>query len=234
MTLRFALLCFPNVQLLDLTGPYEVFAGARGAEVHLLWKTCAPVRSSSGLWLTPDMTFAEAPDFDVICVPGGGGVNALLNDDTVLAFLRDKAARARFVTSVCTGALVLGRAGLLTGRRATTHWNAMDLLAGLGAVPTEGRVVRDGPVITAGGVTSGIDFGLAIIAELLGRDEAEVIQLSLEYAPAPPFDSGQPTRARPEILAEARRRAATARAEREALMASCRCPGFDQPGLPVQ
>lgn len=218
MSLSFAFLCFPGVQQLDLTAPYEVFASARDATVDLVWKSRDPVRASTGLWLTPTMSFAEAPDVDVICVPGGQGINALLNDEETLAFLRDKAARAKYVTSVCTGALVLGRAGLLTGRKATTHWNALDLLASLGALPTEGRVVRDGSVITAGGVTSGIDFGLAVIAELLGRDEAETIQLALEYAPAPPFGSGLPADARPEILAEARRRLARSRAEREALL----------------
>ncbi|MBN9045343.1 MAG: DJ-1/PfpI family protein [Rhizobiales bacterium] len=218
MTFRFAILCFPGVQQLDLTGPYEVFASARDTEVHLVWKTLPPVRASTGLWLTPTTTFADAPDFDVICVPGGGGVNALLNDEDVLTFLRTKAARAWFVTSVCTGSLLLGRAGLLNGCRAATHWNAMDLLERLGAVPTQGRVVRDGTVITAGGVTSGIDFGLSVIAELMGQDEAETIQLMLEYAPAPPFEAGLPERARAEILAEARQRLARSRAEREALL----------------
>lgn len=218
MTLRFGILCFPGVQQLDLTGPYEVFASARGTEVSLVWKDLKPIRASTGLWLTPDVTYEEAPDFDVICVPGGGGVNALLADTETLDFLRDKTQRARFITSVCTGSLVLGQIGLLAGRKAATHWNAMDLLERVGAIQTEGRVVRDGNIITAGGVTSGIDFGLSIIAELMGRDEAETIQLSLEYAPAPPFDAGKPSRVRPEILAEARRRMARSREEREVML----------------
>ncbi|MFC3058590.1 DJ-1/PfpI family protein [Paenirhodobacter populi] len=228
MTLRFGILCFPGVQQLDLTGPYEVFASARDTEVSLVWKDLEPLRASTGLWLTPDMTFADAPDFDVICVPGGGGVNALLTDTGTLDFLRDKAQRARFVTSVCTGSLVLGQIGVLAGRKAATHWNAMDLLEQVGAIPTEGRVVRDGNVITAGGVTSGIDFGLSIIAELMGQDEAETVQLSLEYAPAPPFDAGLPDRARPKILEEARQRMARSREEREVLF-GFRSSGVDLP-----
>ncbi|MFD2239099.1 DJ-1/PfpI family protein [Aureimonas populi] len=219
MILRFGILCFPGVQQLDLTGPYEVFASARDAEVHLVWKDLAPIRSATGLVLQPDTRLADAPDFDVLCVPGGSGVNALMTDGEVLAFVRDKASKARFVTSVCTGSLVLGQAGLLSGRRATTHWNAHDFLPRLGAIPVRERVVRDGPIITAGGVTSGIDFGLAVIAELLGREEAETIQLSLEYAPAPPFGAGLPETASPAVLAQARARMAASRQERETLLA---------------
>lgn len=218
MTLRFGILCFPKVQQLDLTGPYEVFASARGATVHLLWKDLQPIRAATGLALTPDTRLADAPDVDVLCVPGGGGVNALLNDEEVLAFVRDKASRARFVTSVCTGALVLGKAGLLSGRRATTHWNALDFLPGFGATPVEERVVRDGNLITAGGVTSGIDFGLTVVAELMGRAEAETIQLALEYAPEPPFDAGSPRTASPAVLASARDRLAASRRERQSLL----------------
>ncbi|WAJ28291.1 DJ-1/PfpI family protein [Antarcticirhabdus aurantiaca] len=218
MTLRFGILCFPGVQQLDLTGPYEVFASARGAAVHLVWKDLRPVRSATGLMLTPDTTFAEAPDFDVLCIPGGSGVNALLTDETVLAFIRTKAATARFVTSVCTGALVLGQAGLLAGKRAATHWNAMDFLPAFGAIPVSERVVQDGSLITAGGVTSGIDFGLTVVAELLGREEAETIQLALEYAPAPPFDAGLPATASGAVVEAAKARMAGSRREREALL----------------
>ncbi len=200
------------------SGPYEVFASARGASVHLVWKDFQPVRSATGLMLTPDTLLTDAPDFDVLCVPGGAGVNALLFDETVLAFVRDKAERARFVTSVCTGSLVLGRAGLLQGKRAATHWNAMDFLPALGAIPVAERVVQDGSVITAGGVTSGIYFGLKVIAELLGREEAETIQLSLEYALAPPFDAGTPASAPEVVIAAAKARMAGSRREREALL----------------
>lgn len=218
MTFHFGILCFPGVQQLDLTGPYEVFASARNATVHLVWKDLEPIRSATGLVLMPDTTFADAPSFDVLCIPGGRGVNALLHDEEVLSFVREKAAAARFVTAVCTGSLVVGRAGLLTGRRATTHWNSMDFLPRLGATPVEERVVKDGSVITAGGVTAGIDFGLAVVAELMGNDEAQTIQLSLEYAPAPPFNSGTPATAPRSIVDAARARMAASRREREALL----------------
>lgn len=184
-------------------------------EVELVWKDLAPLRASTGLWLSPARRLAEAPRYDLICV-AGGGVNALLSDAEVLGFLRAQGSAARYVTSVCTGALLLGQAGLLAGRRATTHWNARDLLGCFGATPVADRVLPDGNVITAGGVTSGIDFGLAVIAEVLGRDEAETVQLSLEYAPAPPFDAGTAAVARPEILVEARRRLGASRQAREA------------------
>lgn len=219
MTVHIGFLLFPGVQQLDLTGPFEVFASAPGTEVHLIWKTLHPVASATGLVLAPTATFADAPALDVVCVPGGGGVNALLTDEETLAFLRRQAAGARFVTSVCTGSLVLGAAGLLDGRRATSHWNAVDFLPRFGAVPTEGRVVRDGDVVTAGGVTSGIDFGLSLLAELFDEVTARTVQLALEYAPAPPFDAGTPATASPAVVAAAKARMAGSRAEREAILA---------------
>lgn len=218
MTLQIGLLAFPAVQQLDLTGPYEVFASAAGTKVHLVWKTLEPVTSATGLKLIPDMTFADCPQLDVICVPGGAGVNALLQDEEVLDFIRRQAAGARYVTSVCTGSLVLGAAGLLEGRRAATHWNAMDFLPLLGAAAQEGRSVRDGNIITAGGVTSGIDFGLSVVAELLGEEEAKTVQLAIEYAPAPPFDAGTPAAAGPELTAAARQRMAKSRSERQEII----------------
>lgn len=218
--LHVGLLVFPAVQQLDLTGPWEVFASVPGVKVDLVWKTLDPIVSATGLILTPTITFADAPAFDVVCVPGGGGVNALLTDAETLAFLRRQAAGARFVTSVCTGSLVLGAAGLLRGRRATTHWNAVDFLSRFGAIPTEGRVVRDGDVVTAGGVTSGIDFALTLVAELFGETAARTVQLALEYAPAPPFDAGTPATAGAELVAAAKARMAGSRAEREAILAA--------------
>lgn len=218
MTLRFGLLAFPTVQQLDLSGPYEVFASVPGGEVHLLWKDTAPLRSATGLILTPTTRLEDCPPLDVLCVPGGTGINALLEDSETLAFVRAQADRARFVTSVCTGALVLGAAGLLAGKRATTHWNAMDFLPRFGAIPTPGRVVEDGRIITAGGVTAGIDFGLTVVAALLGRTEAETIQLALEYAPAPPFAAGTPDQAPAPVLAAARDRLAASRAARVAIL----------------
>ncbi|MEH3147553.1 MAG: DJ-1/PfpI family protein [Methylobacterium frigidaeris] len=219
MTARVGILVFPQVQQLDLTGPYEVFASAAGVQVDLVGKTLAAVPASTGLALAPTLDFAGCPPLDVLCVPGGGGVNALLEDPETLDFVRRQAEGARFVTSVCTGALVLGAAGLLRGVRATTHWNAHDFLARFGAVPVADRIVRDGRLITAGGVTAGIDFGLAVVAALVGRDEAETVQLTLEYAPAPPFEAGTPETASPETLARATERLAASRAAREAILA---------------
>ncbi|MGO4174878.1 DJ-1/PfpI family protein [Bosea sp. TAF32] len=218
MSFHFGLLVFPGVQQLDLTGPYEVFASLPGARVDLIWKTLAPVRSATGLPFTPTITLAECPPLDVLCVPGGGGVNALLTDEAVLDFLRRQAPLVRYLTSVCTGSLVLGAAGLLSGKRATTHWNAHDFLGHLGAIPVKERVVQDGNLITAGGVTSGIDFGLTVVAALTSQAEAETIQLSLEYAPSPPFRSGTPEEATQATVTEARRRMAASRAEREAIL----------------
>lgn len=218
MPLSFGLLVFPEVQQLDLTAPYEIFASAPEAVVHLIWKDLAPLRASTGLRLTPTTAFAECPPLDVLCVPGGVGVNALLTDADVLDFIAARASEARFVTSVCTGSLVLGAAGLLRGRRATSHWNARDLLAGFGAIPTAGRIVRDGTLITAGGVTAGLDFGLTVLDELIGREQAAAVQLQLEYAPAPPFASGTPEEADPAVLAMVKERFAGSRARREALL----------------
>jgi cyclohexyl-isocyanide hydratase len=218
MTLHIGILVFPSVQQLDLTGPYEVFASIPEAKVHLIWKNRSTITSATGLVLTPTMTFAECPALDVLCVPGGGGINALLKDAEVLDFLRAQAARARYVSSVCTGALVLGAAGLLKGRRATTHWNSHDFLAKFGAIPTHGRVVRDGNLFTAGGVTAGIDFGLTVVAELLGEAQAQTIQLAHEYAPEPPFRAGTPETAPSAVIAAAKERVASTRKAREAII----------------
>lgn len=217
--LRFGLLLFPRLTQLDMTGPFEVFSRVPGGSVHLLWKTREPVRADTGLTMMPDTAFADCPPLDVICVPGGPGVAALMEDEEVLAFLRAQAAGARFVTSVCTGALVLGAAGLLRGVRATTHWASHDFLGALGAVPEQGRWVRDGRVVTGGGVTAGIDFALALVAEMVSPEVAQAIQLQIEYAPAPPFDAGSPQTAPAGVLAAAKARGAGMRAEREALVA---------------
>lgn len=219
MTIEIGFLVFPRVQQLDLTGPYEVLAMVPGTRVHLVAKDLTPVASATGLVLTPTISFSECPSLDVICVPGGSGVNSLMEDAETLDFLRRQAERARTVTSVCTGALVLGAAGLLRGRRATTHWAAHDLLGPLGAIPTQGRVVRDGNLITGGGVTAGIDFGLTLAAELADEATARAIQLHQEYAPAPPFDAGRPETAGSETLAAARERLSATRREREAIVA---------------
>ena len=169
--LTVGLLVFPKVQQLDLTGPFEVFASIPGAEVRLIWKDLEPIVSATGLVLVPDTAMARCPQLDVLCVPGGVGVNALMEDATVLDFLRRQSEGARFVTSVCTGALVLAAAGLLDGRRATTHWASHDFLARLGAVPVQARVVTDGKFTSGGGVTAGIDMALTIAART-GRPTA--------------------------------------------------------------
>ena len=199
-TFRIGFVLFPGLTQLDLTGPYEVLTRLPGAAVHLVWKDLAPVRSDRGLEIVPTDTFDTCPTLDLICVPGGPGVNDLMTDEQTLSFIRHQAWGARYVTSVCTGALVLGAAGLLQGKRATTHWMSHDLLAEFGAIPVKTRVVTDGRLITGGGVTAGIDFALTVIAELAGRELAEAIELGLEYDPQPPFGTGSPERAGPELV----------------------------------
>jgi cyclohexyl-isocyanide hydratase len=215
-TYRIGLLLFPDITQLDMTGPYEVFTKFPGAEVHLIARTMEPVAASGGMRILPTVTMRGCPQLDVVCVPGGGGMNALLNDAETLAFLRRQAAGAQYVTSVCTGALVLGAAGLLKGRRAATHWMSRDMLAAFGAIPVAERVVKDGNVITGGGVTAGIDFALTVAAEAFGPDLAKSIQLGIEYDPKPPFDAGSPEGAGPEIVAQARAGAERRQAERAA------------------
>lgn len=204
MVLNVGFLIFPGVQQLDFTGPYEVFSTAPEIAVHLAWKDLEPVPSATGLAFTPTTTLDDCPALDLLCVPGGTGVNGLMEDEAVLAFVRRQAETARYVTSVCTGSLVLGAAGLLRGRRATSHWMARDFLSAFGAKVTNSRVVRDGPIITAGGVTAGIDFGLTALAELTDRETAERVQLYLEYDPAPPFLAGTPEEAPAAIVAALR------------------------------
>jgi cyclohexyl-isocyanide hydratase len=227
MTVQIGFLVFPGVQQLDLTGPHDVLASLPGATVRLIWKTREPVVSSSGLVLTPTDTYDDCVALDVICVPGGTGVTDLLQDAPTLAFVRRQAARARYVTSVCTGALLLGAAGLLRGRRATTHWAFHALLAPLGAIPVRERVVRDGNLITGGGVTAGIDFALTVAAELQGEDTAQAIQLELEYAPAPPFDAGSPDTAPRPIVERVMQEAADSleRRRRAVMQIAATLPG---------
>ncbi len=212
--LQIGLLVFPRLTQLDLTGPVQVFSSVPGAKVHLIWKRIEPVPSDSVLTLTPTMTFADCPQLDVICVPGGFGTDELINDEEVLDFLRRQAAGAKYITSVCTGSLVLGAAGLLKGYRATTHWSAIEALALFGATPTRTRVCIDHNRITGGGVTAGIDFALTLVAMLVDRTTAEAIQLRLEYNPAPPFNSGSPDTAPAEVLALMKERIAPAQARR--------------------
>jgi cyclohexyl-isocyanide hydratase len=186
--LQIGVVIFPRVTQLDLTGPVQVFSSVPGANVHLIWKRIEPVASDSVLTLTPTITFADCPKLDVICVPGGFGTDEMVNDEEVLDFLRRQAEGAKYVTSVCTGSLVLGAAGLLRGYRATTHWSAMDHLAAFGAAAAKTRVCVDRNRVTGGGVTAGIDFALTLVSMMVDRQTAEAIQLRLEYDPAPPFN----------------------------------------------
>jgi cyclohexyl-isocyanide hydratase len=215
MTFRIGLLIFPNITQLDATGPYEVFIKFPDAEVRLIWKTLDPVKAGGGMLLTPDTTFDDCPQLDLICVPGGAGMNPLLNDDETLDFIRSQAAGAKYITSVCTGSLVLGAAGFLKGKRATSHWMSVDMLTEFGATPVNERYVIDGNIVTGGGVTAGIDFALAIAADIYGEDVARSIQLGIEYDPAPPFASGSPASADPTLVAKTREKAANRQAERQ-------------------
>lgn len=216
---------FPGITQLDFTGPFEVlsrlgtppslsapskFAQSR---THVVAKTMLPVSSDRGLGIVPTCTFQDCPMLDLLCVPGGGtGVVESLADTETVDFIRRQGGRATYVTSVCTGAFLLGAAGLLKDRRATTHWAFVDLLPLVGARHEKGRVVRDGNVFTAGGVTSGIDFAFRIVAELAGPEVAQAIQLAIEYDPFPPFDAGHPDKASEATMALMVQRNATARA----------------------
>jgi cyclohexyl-isocyanide hydratase len=217
--LQIGLLVFPKVTQLDLTGPVQVFSSVPGAKLHLIWKRIEPVQSDSVLVLTPTMTFADCPQLDVICVPGGVGSDDLLSDEEVLAFLRKQAEGAKFVTSVCTGSLVLGAAGLLRGYRAATHWTAMDSLSAFGATPTKTRVCIDRNRVTGGGVTAGIDFALTLVSKLVDEKTAQAIQLRLEYNPAPPFNAGSPDTAPKEIVALINERIVPFKARRAEMVA---------------
>lgn len=196
---------FPRLNQLDLAGPYEVFSRFPGSRIKLLAETNEPVRSEWGLTITPDATFDDSGSLDLLCVPGGWGVNEQLENPTLLAFLRDQAEHARYITSVCSGSLLLGAAGLLRGYRATTHWMSLELLALLGAEPVQQRVVMDRDRITGGGVTAGIDFGLTVAGQLFGDAVAQGIQLAIEYVPSPPYESGHPSTA-PDDVTQLQRR----------------------------
>jgi cyclohexyl-isocyanide hydratase len=199
--LQIGIVLFPRVTQLDFTGPLQVFSSVPGAKLHLIWKRIEPVTSDSVMAITPTITFADCPQLDVICVPGGVGTDDAVNDEEILAFLKKQAEGAKYVTSVCTGSLVLGAAGLLKGYRATTHWSQMEALAPFGAITTKTRVCVDRNRVTGGGVTAGIDFALTLVSIMVDRRLAEAIQLRLEYNPAPPFNAGSPDTAPAEVLA---------------------------------
>jgi cyclohexyl-isocyanide hydratase len=203
--LQIGSLLFEGLDQIDLTGPFEVLSRIPNSTYRIYAKTADSVRDVKGLRLTPDATLADAPPLDVLHVPGGFGQEALMEDEEVLAWIRSQAAGACSIFSVCTGALICGAAGLLKGRRATTHWASFHLLPFFGAIPVNQRVVVDGSCVFAAGVTAGIDGALQLAAELRGEDTARSIQLHIAYAPEPPFDSGTPETAPPTILEQARR-----------------------------
>lgn len=215
MPLQIGFLIFPDMMPLDMVGPYEVFTKMPDTRLHLVWKSLAPLTVAGGMQMLPSITFSDCPPLDLICIPGGSGMNPLLNDTETLEFIRRQAKNARYVTSVCTGALVLGAAGLLKGKRAATHWMSRDMLSEFGATPVADRVMIDGNIITGGGVTAGVDFGITVAAELFGPEVAKTIQLAIEYDPAPPFDTGSPERAGEAIVAAARSNAAKRQADRQ-------------------
>jgi len=221
------MLLFPQLTQLDLTGPHEVLARLPGATTHLVAKTRDPVRSETGLAIVPTATFEDAPPIDLLFVPGGFGQIAATDDEATLAWLRGAGATAKWITSACTGAFLLGAAGLLRGYRATTHWAYLDLLPLVGAIPEPHRVVVDRGRITGGGVTAGIDVALTIAAEACGREVAEHIQLMLEYDPHPPFQAGHPRIAAPDQVTRVRQQLAPRHAEREAQLRRLAFRGSD-------
>jgi cyclohexyl-isocyanide hydratase len=207
---------YPRVTQLDFTGPYEVFARLPGARAILASATGNSVEADGGMTFSQVRRLADVDRCALLCVPGGFGTVEAMEDIEYLDQIRRLARQARYVTSVCTGSLLLGAAGLLQGKRAACHWAWRDLLPLFGAVPDPARVVRDGNVITGGGVTAGIDMALTVVGEIAGTDFAELVQLAMEYAPAPPFDAGSPERARAQIVAAARRRLDSTRKTRDA------------------
>jgi cyclohexyl-isocyanide hydratase len=186
---------FPNLTQLDFTGPLQVLHRLPGATTHIVAKTHAPVPSDGPLTIPPTATFADCPPLDLLCVPGGFGVDQAMEDEETIAFVQREGARAKYVTSVCTGAFILGAAGLLRGKRATTHWAYHHFLPRVGAIPVKERVVRDGNTVTGGGVTAGVDFAFTMMNEIAGPAVAQAVQLGLEYDPKPPFEAGSPARA---------------------------------------
>ena len=215
-TFEIGMLLYPGLTQLDLAGPFEILTRVPGARVHLVWKSLDPVRADTGLILSPTIAFSHCPALDVVFVPGGPGQVDLMDDLDVLDFLSRHSAVARYVTSVCTGSLVLAAAGLLDGYRAACHWMWRDQLALLGAAVSTERIGSDRNRITGGGVTAGIDFGLMLASLLAGEDIARMIQLQIEYNPAPPFDSGSPETAGAELIEAVQRRAAPFRRLRAA------------------
>jgi cyclohexyl-isocyanide hydratase len=214
--MRIAFLLFPNVTQLDLTGPAQVLSRLGGeSRLDLVWHSRDPVPTDAGFSILPTATFADLPTVDILCVPGGMGINGVIADDAAMAWVEQVGRDATWVTSVCTGSLILGAAGLLRGYRAGSHWAWRHMLPLFGAVPVAERVVVDRNRVTGGGVTAGIDFALTLTAMIRGEDHARAVQLSLEYDPAPPFDSGSPERAGKAVVVRFQERMAKLAPDRE-------------------
>ena len=211
-----AFLLYPNVTQLDLTGPAQFLSRLGNQRIDLVWKNRDPVATDCGFSILPTATFDEIRAADILCVPGGLGCIEVMEDDESLAWVEGVAAEAEWVTSVCTGSLILAAAGLLRGYRATSHWAWREYLSLFGAEPVEERIVFDRNRVTGGGVTAGIDFGLALTAAIRGKDFARAVQLGLEYDPAPPFDCGSPGKAGPDLTAFVRAQSRRAAPDREA------------------
>jgi cyclohexyl-isocyanide hydratase len=225
--LSVAFLLFPNVTQLDLTGPAQVLSRLGNVTLDLVWHDRAPVMTDAGFAILPTAGFDDVPRADILCVPGGMGVTGVITDGKAMAWVRSVGADAAWVTSVCTGSLILGAAGLLRGYRAATHWSWRDHLALFGAEMVPDRVVIDRNRVTGGGVTAGIDFALTLMAQVRGADFAKAVQLSLEYDPAPPFDAGTPEKAGPDLVAVYQRRATRLAPDRETeLRAAAAALGF--------
>ena len=228
--MQLAFLLFPGITQLDLTGPVQFLSRLPGAKVDLVWDNLDPVPTDAGFSILPTATFAQVRQADVLCVPGGMGVAGVIDHAPALDWVREVGAEAQWVTSVCTGALVLGAAGLLEGYRATTHWAWHDLLGLFGAQPVQARTVFDRNRVTGGGVTAGIDFALALIGRIAGEDHARAVQLALEYDPAPPFDAGSPAKAGPALVEVYRQRAERLAPHRRTdLIAAAERLGFSSP-----
>jgi cyclohexyl-isocyanide hydratase len=217
---QIAFLLFPGLTQLDMTGPAQFLSRMPGAKVDYVWKSLAPVPTDAGFSIVPTATFADIAVADILCVPGGVGVASVMNDTQAMAWIREVGASATWVTSVCTGSLILGAAGLLRGYRATSHWAWHHHLARFGAEPVKARTVVDRNRITGGGVTAGIDFALTLIAAASGEAVARTLQLALEYDPAPPFDCGSPDKAGADTVAMYRAATQTLFAAREAELAA--------------
>jgi cyclohexyl-isocyanide hydratase len=214
--MHIAFLPFPGMTQLDMTGPAQFLSRMPGARVDYVWKSLDPVPTDAGFSIVPTATFADVPAPDILCVPGGVGVSLVMEDAEAMAWLRQAGSTAKWVTSVCTGSLILGAAGLLQGYQATSHWAWHHLLRQFGAESIRARTVIDRNRVTGGGVTAGIDFALTLIAEIAGPDVAQTLQLAFEYDPAPPFQAGTPEKAHHAIVAAHRAATAESMARREA------------------